>query len=82
MFSTNIDQATDETFTSFLNEYVDLDKWKQIFFKFVGGLSVTCPKMNVSRRSSFIKSSKWLRFKNAKFHPQNNNERCFKMFSA
>ena len=34
--------------------------------------------MNVPSGSSFIKSSKWLRFKNAKLNAQNNKGRCFK----
>ena len=46
-------------------------------FKFVSKLDSRFEKVNVPKGSSFIKSTDWLRYKNARVNPQNTDDRCF-----
>lgn len=45
-------------------------------FKFICNLSIRCDKINQAKGSSYIKSPKRLRYKNARINPM-TDDRCF-----
>ena len=70
----------DDIIKLFMKEYKYIDKQMEgsrFSFKFAGSLSVTCHKVNEPKASLYIKSPKWLRYKNSTINPENIDDRCF-----
>ena len=65
---------------SITNKCNNLDKpmeGSRFTFKFVSSLSIRPEKVNVPKSSLYIKSAKWLRYKNVTRNPKNIDDRCF-----
>ena len=75
VLSPNIDKTIDEIFESLIKEYDRMDDRVEgggFNFKFVSSLNFSCENLNLPR-----KSPNFLRYKNAKIIPQNNDDGCF-----
>ena len=56
------------------------DSW--FSFKLTRSLNIRYDKVNKPKGSSYIKSTKWLRWKNTTKNPENINDRCFQIYDT
>ena len=73
----------DDIIKSTKTKYVDLDKQVEgsVFrFNFVSKLNIRCDKVNEPKGSSYIKSTDWLRYRNATINPKTTEDRCSQFF--
>ena len=77
MLETDSDVFVDKVIKSFVKEYNDIDKQMEgSLFSFVCSLSIRCEKVKEPKGSSYIESSKWLRYKNPTTNQKRKDDRC------